>query len=62
MTDPVFAYFLGGTSILIVVEVALDVVEQLNAHLVMRNYEGFMKGGGKGKKGKSGGKAAWTRK
>ncbi|PIE23408.1 MAG: preprotein translocase subunit SecY [Planctomycetota bacterium] len=37
-----FAYFLGGTSILIVVEVALDMVEKLNAHLVMRNYEGFM--------------------
>jgi preprotein translocase subunit SecY len=49
-----FTYFLGGTSILIVVEVALDMVEKLNAHLVMRNYEGFMedtsgaKGGGKG--------------
>ncbi len=40
-----FAYFLGGTSILIVVEVALDFVEQLNAQLVMKNYEGFMKGG-----------------
>ncbi len=40
-----WAYFLGGTSILIVVEVALDLVEQINAHLVMRNYEGFMKTG-----------------
>ncbi len=38
-----WAYFLGGTSILIVVEVALDLVEQINAHLVMRNYEGFIK-------------------
>lgn len=42
-----WAYFLGGTSILIVVEVALDLVEQINAHLVMKNYEGFMKGGDK---------------
>ena len=41
-TNSTFAYFLGGTSILIVVEVALDMVEKLNAHLVMRNYEGFM--------------------
>ena len=39
------AYFLGGTSVLIVVGVALDLVDQLNAQLVMRNYEGFMKGG-----------------
>jgi preprotein translocase subunit SecY len=39
------AYFLGGTSVLIVVGVAMDVVDKLNAQLVMRNYEGFMKGG-----------------
>ena len=43
--SPTWAYFLGGTSILIVVEVALDLVEQINAHLVMKNYEGFMKPG-----------------
>ncbi|MHC4997144.1 MAG: preprotein translocase subunit SecY, partial [Planctomycetota bacterium] len=36
-------YFMSGTSILIVVGVALDLVEKLNALLVMRNYEGFMK-------------------
>ncbi len=42
------AYFLGGTSILIVVGVALDVVDKLNSFLLMRNYEGFMKGGGRG--------------
>ncbi len=41
-------YFLGGTSILIVVGVALDVVDKLNAHLLMRNYDGFMKSGGSG--------------
>jgi len=42
------AYFLGGTSVLIVVGVAMDVVDRLNAQLVMRNYEGLMKGGPKG--------------
>ena len=42
------AYFLGGTSVLIVVGVAMDIVDKLNAQLVMRNYEGFMKGGGGG--------------
>jgi preprotein translocase subunit SecY len=43
--DQNLAYFLGGTSVLIVVGVAMDVVDKLNAQLVMRNYEGFMKGG-----------------
>jgi preprotein translocase subunit SecY len=42
------SYFLGGTSILIVVGVALDIVDKLNSHLLMRNYDGFMKGGGSG--------------
>lgn len=42
------AYFLGGTSILIVVGVALDIVDRLNSFLLMRNYEGFMKAGGTG--------------
>ena len=41
---PAMAYFLGGTSVLIVVGVALDLVDKLNAQLVMRNYDGFMKG------------------
>jgi preprotein translocase subunit SecY len=45
---PTIGYFLGGTSILIVVGVALDVVDKLNSHLLMRNYEGFMKAGGSG--------------
>ena len=39
-------YFLGGTSILIVVAVALELVDRLNAQLIMRNYEGFMKESG----------------
>ncbi len=42
------AYFLGGTSVLIVVGVALDMVDRLNAQLVMKNYEGFVKGGATG--------------
>jgi preprotein translocase subunit SecY len=36
--------FLGGTSMLIVVGVSLDTVRQLESQLMMRNYEGFMKG------------------
>lgn len=47
------AYFLGGTSVLIVVGVAMDMVDRLNAQLVMHNYEGFMK---------TGGGAAWTKR
>jgi preprotein translocase subunit SecY len=39
------ASLIGGTSILIVVAVALDLVDRMNAQLLMRNYEGFMKGG-----------------
>jgi preprotein translocase subunit SecY len=37
--------YLGGTTILIVVSVALDLVDKLNSYLVMRNYEGFLRGG-----------------
>ena len=33
----------GGTSILIVIGVALDTMKQLEAQLMMRNYEGFLK-------------------
>jgi len=39
-------YFMSGTSILIVVGVALDMVEKITALLVMRNYEGAMTDGG----------------
>jgi preprotein translocase subunit SecY len=38
-------FYFGGTSILIVVGVALDTLQQLESHLQMRNYEGFMKKG-----------------
>jgi preprotein translocase subunit SecY len=37
------SFFFGGTSILIVIGVALDTVKQLEAQLMMRNYEGFLK-------------------
>jgi preprotein translocase subunit SecY len=35
----------GGTSVLIVVGVALDTLQQIESHLLMRHYEGFVKGG-----------------
>jgi len=44
----ILLYFMSGTSILIVVGVALDLDALLNAMLIMRNYEGFMKGTGPG--------------
>ncbi len=37
--------WLGGTSALIAVGVALDIAQQMEAHLIMRNYEGFIKKG-----------------
>ncbi len=42
------AYFLGGTSILIVVGVLLDLIEKVNALLLMRRYEGLGESGGSG--------------
>ncbi len=38
-------FYFGGTSILIVVGVALDTLQQIESHLIMRHYEGFMKKG-----------------
>ncbi|MBM3328649.1 MAG: preprotein translocase subunit SecY [Calditrichaeota bacterium] len=40
-----FAQFYGGTGLLIVVGVALDTLQQIEAHLLMRHYEGLMKSG-----------------
>ncbi|APG24176.1 MULTISPECIES: preprotein translocase subunit SecY [Syntrophotalea] len=37
-------FFFGGTSLLIVVGVGLDTASQVEAHLISRSYEGFMKG------------------
>ena len=42
---PGFASFFGGTSLLIVVGVALDTLQQVESHLLMRHYDGFMKSG-----------------
>ena len=38
-------YFFGGTGLLIVVGVALDTLQQVESHLLMRHYDGFMKKG-----------------
>jgi preprotein translocase subunit SecY len=43
--DFMLAGFLGGTGILIVVGVALDIVQKIESQLLMRHYEGFMKKG-----------------
>lgn len=42
---PGFAMFFGGTSLLIIVGVALDTLQQIESHLLMRHYDGFMKSG-----------------
>jgi preprotein translocase subunit SecY len=39
------AQFFGGTSLLIMVGVALDSLQQMESHLLMRHYDGFMKSG-----------------
>jgi preprotein translocase subunit SecY len=38
-------FYFGGTSILIVVGVALDTMRQIESHLLMRHYDGFVKKG-----------------
>jgi preprotein translocase subunit SecY len=48
-----FAYFYGGTSLLILVGVVLDTLQQIESHLLMRHYDGLMKSGRI--KGRSGG-------
>ena len=40
-----FAQFYGGTSLLIMVGVILDTLQQIESHLLMRHYEGMMKSG-----------------
>ena len=50
--------FLGGTGLLIVVSVGLDLIQRIEANLLMRNYRGFLdkgdggKGGGRVKSGR----------
>jgi len=43
--DTSFAYFYGGTSLLILVGVVLDTLQQIESHLLMRHYDGLMKSG-----------------
>jgi preprotein translocase subunit SecY len=38
-------FYFGGTGLLIVVGVALDTLQQIESHLLMRNYDGFLKSG-----------------
>lgn len=40
-----FAIFYGGTSLLIIVGVVLDTLQQIESHLLMRHYDGLMKSG-----------------
>jgi len=40
-----FAQFYGGTSLLIMVGVILDTLQQIESYLLMRHYEGMMKSG-----------------
>ncbi|HAQ20399.1 MAG TPA: preprotein translocase subunit SecY [Prolixibacteraceae bacterium] len=50
-----FAYFFGGTSLLILVGVVLDTLQQIESHLLMRHYDGLMKSGRiKGRSGTGG--------
>ena len=50
--DRGFAQFYGGTSLLIMVGVVLDTLQQIEGYLLNRHYDGLMKGGAriKGKK------------
>jgi len=52
-----FAQFFGGTSLLILVGVVLDTLQQIESHLLMRHYDGLMKSGRI--KGRTGGASAY---
>ncbi len=43
--DNMFAHFYGGTSLLILVGVVLDTLQQIESHLLMRHYDGLLKSG-----------------
>ncbi len=53
-----FAQFFGGTSLLILVGVVLDTLQQIESHLLMRHYDGLLKSGAK-IKGRSGSASAY---
>jgi len=52
-----FASFFGGTSLLILVGVVLDTLQQIESHLLMRHYDGLLKSGRI--KGRTGGASAY---
>ncbi len=56
--NSLFANFFGGTSLLILVGVVLDTLQQIESHLLMRHYDGFLKSGAK-IKGRTGSIAAY---
>jgi preprotein translocase subunit SecY len=41
----IISYFFGGTALLILVGVVLDTMKQIESHLLMKRYDGFMKKG-----------------
>ena len=43
--EPSFAMFFGGTSLLIMVGVVIDTIQQVNSYLLNRHYDGLMKTG-----------------
>ena len=53
-----FSQFFGGTSLLILVGVVLDTLQQIESHLLMRHYDGLLKSGSR-IKGRSGSMAAY---
>ncbi len=53
-----FSQFFGGTSLLILVGVVLDTLQQIESHLLMRHYDGLMKSGAR-IKGRTGSMAAY---
>ena len=55
--DQAFAAFFGGTSLLILVGVVLDTLQQIESHLLMRHYDGLLKSGRI--KGRTGGASAY---
>lgn len=55
--SPGFSQFFGGTSLLIIVGVVLDTLQQVESHLLMRHYDGLLKSGRI--KGRTGSMAAY---
>lgn len=55
--NPSFSQFFGGTSLLILVGVVLDTLQQIESHLLMRHYDGLLKSGRI--KGRTGSAAAY---